>query len=62
MSEKRIELGSSVVISVSGEAGVVIGRCDYLVGETQYQLRYKCADGRATEAWWPVSAIELIAS
>lgn len=54
----RYSLNEKVKITVSGEQGLVIGRAEYLHGETMYQVRYRCADGRAVEAWWAESAIE----
>ena len=47
-----------VCITVSGEQGDVIARAEYAHSEDQYLLRYKSADGRAVEAWWPESALE----
>jgi len=53
----KFDLGAEVVITVSGEKGTVIGRGDYLNSENCYYVRYKNADGRATEAWWGESAL-----
>lgn len=53
----KFELSSEVKIEVSGEAGTVIGRAEYSAGENQYQVRYKCADGRGIESWWSESAL-----
>jgi hypothetical protein len=50
-------LNQSVTIQASGEFGVVVARSDSLMGEPQYLLRYKSADGRATETWWTESAL-----
>lgn len=50
-------LGQQVVISASGEQGTVVARAEYLNSEDAYYIRYKAADGRATEAWWPDSAL-----
>jgi hypothetical protein len=51
-------LGERVHIAVSGEAGEIIGRAQYFMGEDAYLLRYKAADGRAVEQWWNEQAIE----
>jgi hypothetical protein len=52
------ELGTKARIAASGETGVVTARAEYFAGENMYHLRYKAADGRAVEAWWPESAVE----
>ena len=59
MEEKKFKhaLGASVWIAVSGETGEVIGRAEYATAENNYYVRYKSADGRAVEAWWPESAL-----
>lgn len=54
----EFELGEQVQINTSGEQGEVIGRAEYLKSENSYLLRYKSADGRATEAWWSESALQ----
>lgn len=55
----KFELGCIVVIIASGETGEVIGRAQYTRCDDSYYLRYKSADGRAVEAWWTDSALEL---
>lgn len=50
-------INDPVVIIVSGEKGIVIGRAEYYVGENCYLLRYCANDGRAVEQWWSQSAI-----
>jgi len=52
------DLGSSVKLQASDEAGTVIGRAEYTTAENSYLVRYKAADGRAVEAWWTESALE----
>ena len=47
-----------VTISTSGESGMIIGCAEYSYAEPAYLVRYKCADGRAVENWWPESALE----
>jgi len=53
----KFDLSSEVKIQVSGEVGTVIGRAEYSGCENNYLVRYKCADGRAVESWWPESAL-----
>jgi hypothetical protein len=53
----KFEIKQDVVIEVSGEAGVVIGRAEYATAEPAYFIRYKAADGRLVEAWWSESAL-----
>ena len=53
-------IGDTLKIICSEEQGEVIGRAEYATSEDSYYLRYKAADGRAVDAWWPVSALELV--
>lgn len=53
----KFDLKQTVTIAASGETGEVLGRAEYATSENSYQLRYKAADGRATEAWWSESAL-----
>ena len=53
----KFELKQTVTIAASGEQGEVVARAEYATGENNYYLRYKAADGRATEAWWSESAL-----
>lgn len=57
-SEFEFSIGENVEIEVSGEKGVIIGRAEYLSSENQYYIRYKAADGRATESWWNADALK----
>lgn len=57
MSNFDYRLGERVVISASGETGVVFGRAEYQRGENSYYVRYCAADGRAVEQWWGESAL-----
>lgn len=61
MKSFEFEIGQPVVIVASGERAEVIGRAEYRDSNPSYYLRYKAADGRATEAWWNGSALELFA-
>lgn len=62
----KIGLAATVAIvtapaDTSLERGVVVARTDYLGNETQYLVRYRAADGCATEAWWPRSVLVVLA-
>jgi hypothetical protein len=58
MKEFRFELKQTVTIAASGESGEVIGRAEYTTSEDNYLVRYRAADGRATESWWADSALQ----
>lgn len=53
----KFDIGQQVAIHASGESGEVLGRAEYATAENNYFIRYKAADGRATEAWWAESAL-----
>jgi hypothetical protein len=57
MSKFAFNLNDGVKIIASQEEGIVIARAEYATSEPSYLLRYKCADGRAVEAWWTESAL-----
>lgn len=52
------KLDQTVTIAASGETGVIIGRSEYTTAENNYYIRYRAADGRATEQWWQESALK----
>jgi hypothetical protein len=54
----KYNIGQNMVLCLSGEAGIVVGRAEYANGENQYALRYIAADGRQVEGWFLESAIE----
>ncbi len=54
----KFDMKQVVKLTDSGELGTVWARSEYATSEPQYLLRYKAADGRATECWWPESALE----
>ena len=54
----RFALNQNVVIAVSGETGVVIGRTEAVNQEANYQVRYKDAEGKAEVVWWTESSLE----
>lgn len=56
--EPMFEIGTKVRTSVSGETGTVIGVAEYAESRPQALIRYLAADGRATESWWAISALE----
>lgn len=53
----KFNLNQTVEIAASGETGEMLARAEYATSENSYYLRYKAADGRATEAWWGESAL-----
>ncbi len=55
----KFNLGDTVQITVSGETGTVTGRAEYTSGPPQFRIIYKCADGRAVEAWWEEERLSL---
>jgi len=57
MNQFLYALGQGVRIAVSGEQGEVVGRAEYTTAENNYFVRYRSADGRAVEQWWPESAL-----
>lgn len=58
MAQKfTLAIGDNAQIVVSGENGAVIGRAQYVKDENSYLIRYKNAEGRAVEQWWPQSAL-----
>lgn len=56
----RFGLGQHVLISESGESGVVIGCAMYSYCANSYFIRYKAADGRAVEQWWSQDALQEV--
>lgn len=53
----KFPMNSTVKIAASGETGTVVGRAEYATSENCYFVRYKAADGKATENWWQESAL-----
>jgi hypothetical protein len=53
----KFGLRQVVVLNDSEEHGTVIARSESIHADPQYMLRYKCADGRAVEAWWSEEAL-----
>jgi len=57
MNGFKFELHDKVLIDVSLECGMIIGRAEYADSVNNYLIRYKTADGRAVENWWSENAI-----
>ncbi len=55
------ELGERVVIVPSAEGGKIVGRAEYTNSANSYLIRYRAADGRAVEQWWPEDALDPLA-
>lgn len=53
----RFRLEQPVVLTMSGERGIVIGRSDHVHSSDQYNVRYTAADGRQVENWWDEGAL-----
>lgn len=58
MSNFAFELRQVVQISETEETGTVHARSESTYSEPQYLVRYKAADGRATEQWWSENALQ----
>lgn len=52
MEEKQFELGDNAHLTLSGEAGIVIGKAEYLYETRKYLVQYVAADGRQVENWF----------
>lgn len=53
----KFKLGQKVTITISGQSGTVVARCDYDNAENAYRLRYTTPDGNATERFWTESSL-----
>lgn len=60
MNAFLFSLHQVVTITETGETGTVHARSESTTSEPQYLVRYKAADGRATEAWWSQNALEAL--
>lgn len=56
----KFKLRQLLQIMASGESGECIARSEHAAAEPQYMLRYKAADGRATEQWWTERALAAV--
>lgn len=52
MNPFKFELNQPVAIAQSGEQGKVIARAEYVEAPPSYLIRYRRADGCASEVWW----------
>lgn len=59
----KFQIGQQLRHKVSGEQGVCKGRSEYSteLGEPQYFISYRDAQGQATRAWWQESDLETVA-
>lgn len=53
----KFEMLQKVVIVASDEFGSVIARSEHTNAEPQYLVRYKAANGCASENWWTEQAL-----
>jgi hypothetical protein len=61
MTKPRLfALNDAVTIEVSGEQGTVTGIAEYAKSPPAALVRYKAADGRAREEWWPEDALVAV--
>ncbi|MBO6755693.1 MAG: hypothetical protein JJ902_05170 [Roseibium sp.] len=60
MSEFKFDLKATVMLTVSGEVGKVVGRAQYTNSADQYFIRYQTADLRAVESWWSEDALQKV--
>lgn len=51
MNGFAFNLGDDVALTMSKEAGVVIGRAEYEATADQFYVRYVAADGRQVRDW-----------
>jgi len=56
----NFKLNDNVTLSVSDEAGVIIGRAHYVNCDPMYLVRYLSGDGRQVENWIAEDAIAVI--
>lgn len=56
----KYPLSAAVKIGISGEAGQVKGRADYVSAGNQYYVHYLAADGRAVNAWFDEDEIQPV--
>jgi len=56
----KFELRQKVFITISGEQGVVVARCEYVNRESTYEVRYVRKNGTATQVIWSESALSAV--
>ncbi|KAA8727579.1 hypothetical protein F4W05_13255 [Ewingella americana] len=59
MKKFKFELAAQVAILISGEAGHVKARAEYVTNANAYLVHYKAADGRAVDSWFDESELQL---
>lgn len=59
-SNFKFGLKQVVEIDESNERGTIQARGEYANVESVYLVRYKQANGNATEAWWQESALSAV--
>jgi hypothetical protein len=57
MKSFKFEMEALVALSLSGEQGVVTGRCEYLTSENSYLVRYLDKSGCQKQSWLDESAL-----
>lgn len=60
MKKFKYELSTPVEILISGEAGHVKARAEYVTNANAYLVHYKAADGRAVDNWFDESEIQAV--
>src|SRR5471030_2889960 len=58
MKKFMFELAAKVVVLISGEAGQVKARAEYVNHANAYLIHYKAADGRAVDSWFDEDEIQ----
>lgn len=59
MGSFKFVLHDQVMLTMSGEYGLVIGRCEYAHAENAYLVRYVAGDGRQSQEWFDESALSI---
>ncbi|MGC6387240.1 hypothetical protein ACMV8I_06170 [Ewingella sp. S1.OA.A_B6] len=58
MKKFKFELAAQVMILISGEAGQIKARAEYMNHANAYLIHYKAADGRAVNSWFDENEIQ----
>lgn len=56
----EFEMEESVMLTMTGETGFVVGRKESLYDQDQYEILYVAACGSLTRQWWPEGALEHV--
>lgn len=59
MNPFKFELGQPVMLLLSGETGMVVGRAQYLDHANTYLVRYVDGTMCEVEKWWDQNALTL---